>query len=143
MIIGIAGPITLLLIVALIILIVVLCRRKKSATCLKTRGTSTDTVPAITNEVAVSPSIPLHDIIDQSNRSTLNTRDDHQYEVVLDRNPSYRRITPKTKKKKEFDDKYHYVVSAEEMIKMDTNPSYVPISAGNSVLVDNPSYQAL
>jgi len=142
MIIEIAGPIALLLIVALIILIVVLCCRKKSATCCTTRGMSTDTAPALTNEMAVSPSIPLHDIIDQSNRYSLNMHDDHQYEVVLDRNPSYRTI-PEKKKKKEFDGDYHYVVSAEEMIKTDTNPSYAPISAGNNVLVDNPSYQPL
>jgi len=46
-------------------------------------------------------------------------------------------------KKKIKKEDYDYVVSTEEMIKTDTNPSYVPLSVGDNVLDDKPSYQTV
>jgi len=137
--IGMAVLATLLLIVTLILLIVVVlyCRlRKKSATYSTSVVTSTT---ATTGEVAINPN-PAYDVTSQFNRNTLNMYDDVKCEVEVDRNPSYGVISEIKKKKKEFDD---YVVSTEEMIKTDTNPSYVPISVGDNVLDDNPSYQTV
>ena len=137
LIIGIAVLATLLLIVTLILLIVVvLYCRKKSATYSTTRGSIATSTKAVTGGVAINPN-PAYDVTDQSNRNTLNMHDDLKYEVVVDRNPSYG-TTPEIKKKKED---YDYVLCTEEMITTDTNPSYVPISVGDNVLVDNPSYQ--
>ena len=81
------------------------------------------------------------DMTDQSNRSTLH--DSLVYDAIIDCNPSYWTTQEVNKKKKEFDDDCDYVVSSEEMIKTDTNPSYVPILVGSNILEDNPSYQAI
>ena len=141
LIIGIAVLATLLLIVTLILLIVVvLYCRKKSATYSTTRGSIATSTKAVTGGVAINPN-PAYDVTDQSNRNTLNMHDDLKYEVVVDRNPSYG-TTPEIKIKKKKED-YDYVVCTEEMIKTDTNPSYVPISVGDNVLDDNPSYQTV
>jgi len=70
-------------------------------------------------------------------------RDALVYDVIIDCNPSYGTTQEVKEKKKEFDDNYDYVVSSDEMIKTDTNSSYVPISVGDNVLEDNPSYQAV
>jgi len=140
--IGMAVLATLLLIVTLILLIVVVlyCRlRKKSATYSITKGSVATSTTATTGEVTINPN-PAYDVTGQLNRNMLNMYDDLKCEVVVDRNPSYGVISVIKKKKKELDD---YVVSTEEMIKTDTNPSYVPISVGDNVLDDNPSYQTV
>ena len=85
---------------------------------------------------AINPN-PANDVTDQSNSNT--SYDTLKYDVVIDRNPAYG-VAPEQKKKK---GDYDYVVSSEEMIKTDTNPSYVPISVGDNVLEDNPSYQTV
>jgi len=112
--------------------------KNKSATYSTTRGSIAASTKTVTGQVTINPN-PAYDVIDQSNRITVSLYDDRKHEVELDHNPSYG-IVPEKKKKKED---YDYVVSTEEMIKTDTNPSYVPISVGDNVLDDNPSYQTV
>ena len=90
----------------------------------------------VTGGVKINPN-PAYDVTDQSNSNT--SHNTLKYDVVIDRNPSYGAVPEQKKKKGDYD----YVVSSEEMIKIDANPSYVPISVGNNVLEDNPSYQTV
>jgi len=91
----------------------------------------------VTEQVTINPN-PAYDVADQSNSNAM-----HEYEVVIDCNPANGADPETEKKKKEFDDGRYYVVSSEEMIKTDINPSYVLISVGDNVLEDNPSYQTV
>ena len=111
--------------------------RIKSAT-YSTRGSITASTKTVSGQVTINPN-PAYDVTDQSNRNILNMYDDRKYEVELDHNPSYGVVPEKKKKKEDYD----YVVSTEEMIKTDTNPSYVPLSVGDNIMDDNPSYQTV
>ena len=90
----------------------------------------------VTGGVKINPN-PAYDVTDQSNSNT--SHDTLNYDVVIDCNPSYGAVPEQKKKNGDYD----YVVSSEELIKTDTNPSYVPISVGDNVLEDNPSYQTV
>jgi len=124
----------LLLIVVLVVIAVVVIYHKKKSSVTTSGNTNT-----ITGSEVVIDLNPAYDVTNQSNSNTLNKCDDLKYEVEVDRNPSYGAATEIKKKKEDYD----YVVGTEEMIKTDTNPSYVSISVGDNVLDDNPSYQAL
>ena len=144
---GVAVAILVALTIVLVFVVVMYKRRTstsasysmkmQSATDKRVEGTRTTEVIS-GKDSSVNPN-PTYDTTDQSNNNTLHMYDTLKYEVVLDRNPAYGAI-PEQKKEKGH---YNYVVSTEEMIKTDTNPSYVPISVGDNVLDDNPSYQTV
>jgi len=136
LIIGIAVPATLLVIVALILLIVFVLHCKNKSSSYSTRGSTVVMSKVVTGEVTINPNL-AYDVTDQSNSNALH--DTLKYDVVIDRNPAYGAVLNQKKKKGDYD----YVVSSDEMIKTDTNPSYVPISVGDNVLEDNPSYQTV
>jgi len=104
--------------------VVAYCKRRSSTT----KGNMADTM---TNEEG-----PVYDVAEPLSINTLHIKDTP---VIFNVNPSYG-TTPEIKKQKEFDDDRDYVVSTEEMIKTNTNPSYVPLSVGNNLLDNNPSY---
>ena len=136
LIIGIVVLAVLLLTVILIVIVVavVYCKRKSREV---TSRTMTPLAAMVKDPVKHNP------LFGVSDKDSLLMHDDLNYEVVIDHNPAYGSAPEIKKKKKEFDDDHDYVVSTEEMIKTDTNPSYVPISVGDNVLDDNPSYQGM
>ena len=76
----------------------------------------------VTEQVTINPN-PAYDVADQSNSNAMH--DSLKYEVVNDCNPANGADPETKKKKKELDDGRDYVVSSEEMIKTDINPSYM------------------
>ena len=65
----------------------------------------------------------------------------HNTVVTLEHNPAYGGEETQPKRKRQLNDNYDYVVSDDEMIETDHNPSYVTTTVGSNELQDNPSYQ--
>ena len=65
----------------------------------------------------------------------------HNTVATLEHNPAYGGVESQPKRKRQINDYCDYVVSDDEMIETDHNPSYVTTTVGGNELQDNPSYQ--
>ena len=121
--------IVLLLIVVLLLITVIIMYRKKLSVIANMTQPTRDAELTDYHEVGRYVISPF-----QATRSSNNTA------VTLQPNPSYG-VALQSVRNRELNDNYDYVVSDNEVISTDHNPSYIPTTVGSNQMEDNPAYK--
>jgi len=114
----------LILILMLIVVITMYCKKLSVITKMTTQPTRDLELAAAYHEFG-----RYVNLTPQTTRSAFTLQPNPSYGVVL-----------QPMRNRELNDNYDYVVSDDEVIKTNQNPSYVPTTVGGNQMEDNPAY---